>query len=339
MLDGFGLINMNGRMYDPVIGRVLSPDIAVQAPGYTQSYNRYSYCMNNPLRYTDPSGWYVADGTSFGRDINTMIYENGATFYSFGIGSPGNYFSGTGVANTSIGAQGYRYVGGGVYMDVATGNGLDFGTVYDNSLAQEQVGFSSGSVAREFVDRIKSGFGLYSYQLYNRTNWVLSIGNPGLYAAIGGGYQTLNPTAGSFTFGGEITNVSSGGGDWINTAVNILAVGATSGYIIGFEVLRQAKLNREIAGTFSTEVKNSARIFKTIGKFTGIVGAEISWNDYFNNPTTGGLVKAWTNTGLVFIRVNPFVGIGLGILDLTGGGDWLYNQIGNGIDKVGGPGR
>jgi RHS repeat-associated protein len=58
-LDGFGLINMNGRMYDPVIGRVLSPDKVVQAPGYTQSYNRYSYCMNNPLRYTDPSGWYT----------------------------------------------------------------------------------------------------------------------------------------------------------------------------------------------------------------------------------------------------------------------------------------
>ena len=48
---------MNGRMYDPVIGRVLSPDNFVQDPTNTQSYNRYSYCLNNPLRYTDPSGW------------------------------------------------------------------------------------------------------------------------------------------------------------------------------------------------------------------------------------------------------------------------------------------
>jgi hypothetical protein len=196
---------MNGRMYDPVIGRVLSPDIVIQNPGNTQSYNRYSYCMNNPLRYTDPSGWYMATGTSFGRDI---IELRGTTFYDYGVGSPGNFYSGGG-SNTSIGPQGYRYVGGGAYMDVATGEGVDFGTVYDNSLAQEQVGFSSGSVAREFVDRIKSGFGLFSYQLYNRINWVLSIGNPGLYAAIGGGYKTLNPTAGSFTFGGEITNVTS----------------------------------------------------------------------------------------------------------------------------------
>ena len=44
-------------MYDPVIGRILSPDPLVQSPTYTQNYNRYSYCLNNPLKYTDPSGY------------------------------------------------------------------------------------------------------------------------------------------------------------------------------------------------------------------------------------------------------------------------------------------
>ena len=58
-LDDFKLINMRGRMYDPVLGRFLSPDIIVQAPENSQSYNRYSYCLNNPLRYTDPSGWVL----------------------------------------------------------------------------------------------------------------------------------------------------------------------------------------------------------------------------------------------------------------------------------------
>jgi RHS repeat-associated protein len=53
---GGGLINMNGRMYDPVLGRMLSPDNFVQDPSRTQSYNRYSYVFNNPLKYTDPSG-------------------------------------------------------------------------------------------------------------------------------------------------------------------------------------------------------------------------------------------------------------------------------------------
>ena len=43
-------------MYDPFLGRMLSPDNYVQAAGNTQNYNRYSYCLNNPLKYTDPSG-------------------------------------------------------------------------------------------------------------------------------------------------------------------------------------------------------------------------------------------------------------------------------------------
>jgi RHS repeat-associated protein len=55
-LDMFGLINMNGRMYDPMIARFLSPDPYVQMPDFTQSFNRYSYCINNPLSYTDPTG-------------------------------------------------------------------------------------------------------------------------------------------------------------------------------------------------------------------------------------------------------------------------------------------
>ncbi|MFN8208941.1 MAG: RHS repeat-associated core domain-containing protein, partial [Bacteroidales bacterium] len=56
-LDQFGLINMNGRVYDPILGRFLEPDNFVQAPGFSQAYNRYSYCWNNPLKYTDPSGY------------------------------------------------------------------------------------------------------------------------------------------------------------------------------------------------------------------------------------------------------------------------------------------
>lgn len=55
-IDELGLINMNGRMYDPLLARFLSPDPYVQAPTNPQNYNRYSYCLNNPLKYTDPSG-------------------------------------------------------------------------------------------------------------------------------------------------------------------------------------------------------------------------------------------------------------------------------------------
>ena len=56
MLNEFNLINMNGRVYDPILGRFLSPDKYVQEGDNSQNYNSYSYCLNNPLKYTDPSG-------------------------------------------------------------------------------------------------------------------------------------------------------------------------------------------------------------------------------------------------------------------------------------------
>ncbi|MFA0813678.1 RHS repeat-associated core domain-containing protein, partial [Microbulbifer epialgicus] len=56
-LDRTGLIHMNGRIYDPTLGRFLSPDPIVQAPTYSQSWNRYSYVFNNPLSLTDPTGF------------------------------------------------------------------------------------------------------------------------------------------------------------------------------------------------------------------------------------------------------------------------------------------
>ena len=46
-------------MYDPLLGRMLSSDSYVQNPLFTQNYNRYSYCWNNPLKYTDPSGNFL----------------------------------------------------------------------------------------------------------------------------------------------------------------------------------------------------------------------------------------------------------------------------------------
>ena len=51
--DDFGLINMNGRMYDPLVGRMLSPDIVIQAPDNSQNFNRYAYCVYNPLKYVE----------------------------------------------------------------------------------------------------------------------------------------------------------------------------------------------------------------------------------------------------------------------------------------------
>ncbi len=54
--------SFNAGRYDPLVARSLSPDPIVQASENTQqSYNSYSYVMNNPLRFTDPSGFIALD--------------------------------------------------------------------------------------------------------------------------------------------------------------------------------------------------------------------------------------------------------------------------------------
>ncbi|WP_251359711.1 RHS repeat-associated core domain-containing protein [Kangiella sp. TOML190] len=57
-MDETGLIHMNGRVYDPTLGRFIQADPHIQAPSDSQSLNRYSYVKNNPLSYTDPTGYF-----------------------------------------------------------------------------------------------------------------------------------------------------------------------------------------------------------------------------------------------------------------------------------------
>ncbi|MFS2002660.1 RHS repeat-associated core domain-containing protein [Duganella sp. CT11-25] len=63
MLDQLDLVHMNGRVYDPLIGRFLSGDPLVQDPTNGQNYNRYSYVYNNPTNLTDPTGFAAGELT------------------------------------------------------------------------------------------------------------------------------------------------------------------------------------------------------------------------------------------------------------------------------------
>jgi RHS repeat-associated protein len=89
-LPQFGLINMNGRVYDPFLARFLSPDPFVQSPGNPQNYNRYSYALNNPLKYTDPSGYtYKPEDWDKGKGGATYINPYISSGYQgqMGVGS------------------------------------------------------------------------------------------------------------------------------------------------------------------------------------------------------------------------------------------------------------
>ena len=118
-LTWFGLINMNARRYDPLVDRFLSPDPYVQAPDFTQNFNRYSYALNNPLRYSDESGeyWHIVIGAIVG-GVGNLIgnWKNCSGFWdyfaSFGIGAAaGAAIAATGGAAAAAGGGAWATVG------------------------------------------------------------------------------------------------------------------------------------------------------------------------------------------------------------------------------------
>ncbi len=158
--DKFGLINMNARLYDPFLGRFLSPDPQVQAPGYGQNYNRYTYALNNPLKYTDPDGEFVhlILGAIIGGYINLAMNAHKVdNFWQalgyFGIGAAAGALS----AGVSIGVS--AAIAGAGATGVA---GASFATGFLGTSSAISTGFLSGFVsgsAAGLTSGFVSGFG------------------------------------------------------------------------------------------------------------------------------------------------------------------------------------
>lgn len=103
-LQSVGLIDMNARLYDPKLHRFLQPDNYVQDPSNTQNYNRYGYCWNTPLKYTDPSGNYALVDDIFAAVVGGVInlgvnlfqgniHNIGQGFAAFGAGAAAGWMS------------------------------------------------------------------------------------------------------------------------------------------------------------------------------------------------------------------------------------------------------
>ena len=114
-LSQFGLVNMNARLYNPVLGRFLSPDPYVQMPDMSQNFNRYSYAMNNPLCYVDESGefWWLVAGAVIGGVVNLaykaisgQINSWGDGLAAFGVGAV------AGAVGAAVGPYAFAMAGG-----------------------------------------------------------------------------------------------------------------------------------------------------------------------------------------------------------------------------------
>ncbi len=176
-LEPFALINMNGRLYDPLNGRMLSADNYVHGGLGTQGYNRYSYAGNNPLKYTDPSGENPLIIAAFiGGTLNWLAH--GAEYSMDGLG----YF-GVGAAAGLVGAG----VGAGVSSALA-GGGFWAGAV--GTSGASAIGFGSGALAGA-AGGGAGGFLLGSGNSAVAGNSTKDIVNAGLrdgaYGALSGG--------------------------------------------------------------------------------------------------------------------------------------------------------
>ena len=122
----FNSINMNGRVYDPLIGQFLSPDNYIQDPEFTQDYNRYTYCLNNPLAYSDPSGY------SYKKTMDAWYGE-------------GNYWYRGQAPGTWTDWESYHHIGGnGSYGSELTAN--DINSLWDSKYG----GYWSSSTGKVF---------------------------------------------------------------------------------------------------------------------------------------------------------------------------------------------
>ena len=155
-LDGFGLIHMNARLYDPILGRFLSPDPYVQLPDFTQAMNRYGYCMNRPLCYVDKNGeiigWIIA-GALIGGAINVATHWDnigsvGQFFGYFGVGAAAGALAGGTVGGAGfIGGAISGMVGGSASgFTLGMGNTLMAGGSFLNALGNGTMGAFSGAI-------------------------------------------------------------------------------------------------------------------------------------------------------------------------------------------------
>lgn len=213
MLDIDGLICMNARVYNPILGRFLSPDPFVQNPEDLQSYNRYSYVLNNPLTLIDPTGYFSLK--KFFKEFAGLIVGVAITVATGGAGLPilvsgalagfGSAFTnalvnGAGVGDAfKAGFQGGAI--GAISAGVAYGVGSGFAPIIKNNPAyfRELIvakalvhGVTQGTVSDAFGGDFKSSFvGAFvsnlGYDAIESSEYFSSAGSRVIASAVVGG--------------------------------------------------------------------------------------------------------------------------------------------------------
>jgi RHS repeat-associated protein len=230
-LEKFELINMNGRIYDPTICRMLSVDNYNNDVSSTIGMNRYAYAFNNPLKYTDPDGnWAIIDDIIAGAIGGVVNWaSNGFQFNAKGLG----YF-GAGFAAGDLALYGPAgWAAGGAILGASN---AALGGGNSNQIIQGAfVGAFSGLAGGAAGQYAAQGLGGLVINGFNVTSPIAKGIIGGAIGGAAGGY------VGGFT-GGLITTGDVGAANQagLHGALTGAAIGAGAG---GIAAYRQAVKN------------------------------------------------------------------------------------------------
>jgi RHS repeat-associated protein len=180
-LDDLGLIHMNGRIYDPVLGRFLSADPNVDGVSDAQGYNRYSYVGNNPMGATDPTGFFsLKDGLKIVAIVVVGIVTAGAAIYA--VAALAGSSIGFGAAISMVATASF----GGPLSAMVAGAGLGFGSSFTASL------LNGGSIGDAFKAGVIGGIvggvtGGLTYGIGSMSGELGSLGTPLAHGVVEGG--------------------------------------------------------------------------------------------------------------------------------------------------------
>ena len=226
-VDSMGIVHMNGRIYDPKLGRFLQADPFVQSPKNSQSLNRYTYVLNNPLSYIDPSGYF-----SFKKwarviaAITITVYTAGALSGAAWAGALGTFAGGLQGLNAYAFAAGGGFLAGGVSTGTLKGAFIGAFTAVAslgiaNHLSGGQALFGNAAVggAGSELGGGRFGHGFLS------AGFTASMGGP--ISKIGGDFAEFKQAVAAAIVGGTASEIS--GGKFKNGAVSSALQYAISG--------------------------------------------------------------------------------------------------------------
>jgi len=241
-LDAFGIINMNGRVYDPLTAQFFSPDPFVQAPGNWLNYNRYAYAYGNPFKYTDPSGewvWLVFavyGAWQMGIQAGVAAENNGGDFWKDGFWKGALVGFATGALSASgIAPLGTNWIGTTVW-GAAVGTASSAGMVwasgskdYSNIWKGTVTGAVTGFMASQEFGNLRGGKGFAS------NDKVLENFKAGKYDITG--FDTWQDAAlDYFGFEGKYSNIYDNDG-WHSSKSGI---GYSDGAFTSYDNLKQS---------------------------------------------------------------------------------------------------